>query len=520
MRNAMQSVRLFGVVLMLSNITAAQESPMRAASVQDRAAHYHHYKLIDLGTFGGPASYLTDPGNGRSVLVLNNQGMVAGRASTSTPDPNAPNCLDVDCYLAHAFRWNDGVLGDLGTLPGGNFSQASGINARGWVAVDGTNGDIDPLTGFPVSRGALWKDGQLIDLGTLDGGLEVDAAYVNNGGQVVGFATVGTSPDPSGFSFLGAPIHPFVWKNGVMRDLGTLGGPDALPAPNCNNQRENLIAGSFVSASSPDPNTGAYPVSAFLWDNGKMTNLGTLGGTELFELMCANNAGQVAGGSTLAGDQIMHAFLWDTGSMHDLGTLGGTFSTASWLNNAGEVVGGATTPGDASFHATLWRNGQIVDLGTLEGDCASFALANNAQGQILGESYSCDGPVQRTFLWDKGEIIDLNSVIPVGSNLQLAWATNINDRGEIVGRGLPLGCHEDEQSRTCGHAFLLVPCDGAGIEGCQGNAVEAAQINSATARTNTATASTNPQRTKEFVDRLRARLAPKSPKHPTNGTPH
>jgi probable HAF family extracellular repeat protein len=476
------------------------------------AAQHTQYKLIDLGTFGGPASYLTDPGNGRSILVLNNQGMVAGRASTSTPDPNAPNCLDVDCYLAHAFRWNGGVLSDLGTLPGGNFSQASGINERGWVAVDGTNGEIDPLTGFPASRGALWRDGQLIDLGTLDGGLEVDAVYVNNGGQVVGFASVGTSPDPSGFSFIGAPIHPFIWKDGVMRDLGTFGGPDALPASNCNNQRENLVAGAFLTDSSPDPNTGMYPVSAFLWDNGKMTNVGTLGGTELFELLCTNNAGQVAGGSTLAGDLVMHALLWDKRSMHDLGTLGGTFSTASWLNDAGEVVGGATTTGDESFHATLWRNGKIIDLGTLEGDCASFALANNAQGQVLGESYPCDGRMQRTFLWDRGSIIDLNTVIPSGSDLQLAWATNINDRGEIVGRGLPPGCHEDDQSRTCGHAFLLVPCGTASPGRCQGNGNVSAGINSDTTNTNRATPNVYAQKTKEIVDLLRARVFQRLPK--------
>jgi probable HAF family extracellular repeat protein len=231
MRNAMKSVRLFGVVLMLSSLTAAQESLMRDASVQEHSARYHHCRLIDLGTFGGPASYLTDPGNGQSILVLNNQGMVAGRASTSTPDPDAPNCLDVDCYLPHAFRWNDGVLSDLGTLPGGNFSQASGINARGWVVVEGTTADIDPVTGFPAFRSALWKDGQLIDLGTLDGGVEVNAVYINNGGQVVGFATVGASLDPSGISFLGAPIHPFIWKNGVMRDLGTWADRTRFPRP-------------------------------------------------------------------------------------------------------------------------------------------------------------------------------------------------------------------------------------------------------------------------------------------------
>ena len=68
---------------------------------QDLSAQHSHYKLIDLGTFGGPASYFSDPGNGAGFLVLNNERVVVGRASTSTPDPT---CWDADCYLAHAFR--------------------------------------------------------------------------------------------------------------------------------------------------------------------------------------------------------------------------------------------------------------------------------------------------------------------------------------------------------------------------------------------------------------------------------
>jgi hypothetical protein len=100
------------------------------------------YRLIDLGTFGGQASYLTDPGIEGVSKVLNNQGMLAGKANTSTPDPycGLPNCFD-----AHAFRWDKGVLTDLGTLPGGDNSDVGGINARGWVVENSQTGEIDPF---------------------------------------------------------------------------------------------------------------------------------------------------------------------------------------------------------------------------------------------------------------------------------------------------------------------------------------------------------------------------------------
>ena len=113
-------------------------------TASSNAQQHRRYKLIDIGTFGGPASYLTDPGIGLGFLVLNDAGTLVGRASTSTPDPS---CISPDCFLDHAFRWEHGVLTDLGTLPGGNFSEAHSVNAQGWIAIGGTNGTIDPLTG-------------------------------------------------------------------------------------------------------------------------------------------------------------------------------------------------------------------------------------------------------------------------------------------------------------------------------------------------------------------------------------
>jgi probable HAF family extracellular repeat protein len=104
-----------------------------------------------------------------------------------------------------------------------------------------------------------------------------------------------------------------------------------------------------------------------------MADIPTLGGTSAFG-QCANNRGQVIGQSNLPDDVgcpdscAQHAFFWDNGVLTDLGTLGGGFSQAIWLNNEGEAVGGALTAGDEEFHATLWRNGHITDLNP-DGDC-------------------------------------------------------------------------------------------------------------------------------------------------------
>ncbi len=88
----------------------------------------------------------------------------------------------------------------------------------------------------------------------------------------------------------------------MTRDLGTLGGPDAAPTENCNNERTNLATGFSFADSTPNPDTGIPTMHPVLWQNGKITDLGTLGGTLLGDegLQCTNNAGQVAGTSYLA----------------------------------------------------------------------------------------------------------------------------------------------------------------------------------------------------------------------------
>jgi len=421
--------------------------PLSGAAAQK----HHHYKLVDLGTFGGPTAYGSI--NGPGLQLINNAGVVSSFADTAMPDPNAPTfCYNPDCFLSHAFHWQDGVLTDIGALPGANSSASGPINERGWSVGQSQNGVMDPLVGTPETRATLWIDGRIVDLGTL-GGNQSLASSLNNEGIVVGISQ-NTIPDPVSLFGLGTQTRAFIWQHGVMHDLGTLGGPDAVAI--ALNERGQVVGYSFTNAT-PNPVTGVPTTDPFLWDHGTMIDLGTLGGTNANVgslALVINNKGQVAGTSNLAGDINFHAFSWDRGTLLDLGTLGGSFSTTFWINDAGDVVGWAATTGDQFAHAALWRNGEIIDLGTLDGDCFSQAEAINSKGQIVGLSFSCATGTARAVLWEKGAIIDLSTSVPANTNLSLAEAFNINDRGEILCGCLPPGVQNGEFG---GHDCLLVP---------------------------------------------------------------
>ncbi len=158
------------------------------------AAQHTRYKLIDIGTFGGPQSF-SFFGQARS---LNNGGTLVGFADTSTPDPNYPNSnplVGADPFIEHGVSWRKGTLTDLGALPGINSSNVSWVNDQGVPAGVSTTGNVDPLLGFPAANAVVWVKGHIFNLGTLDGGYESLATAINNRGQIAGFASNST-PDP------------------------------------------------------------------------------------------------------------------------------------------------------------------------------------------------------------------------------------------------------------------------------------------------------------------------------------
>jgi probable HAF family extracellular repeat protein len=200
-----------------------------------------------------------------------------------------------------------------------------------------------------------------------------------------------------------------------------------------------------------------------------MIDLGSLGGTLAGPVTPAskptsesggfNNRGQLVGIATLPGDQIVHPFLWDGEKLIDLftETEGGHPVSAAALNDVGEVVGGAVFP-NRTVDAYLWKNGVATDLGTVDRDGCSWARAINSRGQVVGQSFDCDGSTLHAFLWENGSIVDLNKLIQHNSQLQLVDPLSINDRGEIAGIGLPPGCTLLGDA-VCGHAFVLIPCN-------------------------------------------------------------
>lgn len=456
-------IRQLITVVLFAVLAAASDS----GAQNSNNSHNPRYRLIDMGTLGGPISYGSV--NGVGFRLLNDSGTVASYADLAVPDPNASFfCYDADCYQAHASLWEHGMITDLGALPENNNSAAGSINPRGWATGQSQSSTIDPVLGFPEFRAVLWKHGQIIDLGTLDSGTESLGVFVNDAGQVIGFSTVNTEPDPVGF--IGFPTHSFIWQNGQKLDIGTLGGDDTFPGASCSHPPEGMVWGMSTTSTTLNLGTELPTFDPFLWDHGKMTDLGTLGGA-WGSAQCANNRHQIIGQSSLAETPIAcsdgrlqgcHAFLWEDGRMQDLGTLGGPNSEAIWINEGGLIAGSADFPRprpEVNLHdAVIWKDGKIKDLGTVDGDACSRAYGLNARGQIVGTSTDCSNALH-AFLWEEGEpMLDLNKLIPPGSGWVLTNAFNINDRGEILAKAAPEGFTPNDDA-DLGHLVLLVPCN-------------------------------------------------------------
>jgi probable HAF family extracellular repeat protein len=287
----------------------------------------------------------------------------------------------------------------------------------------------------------LWDNGTMIDLGTL-GGSNSYARGINDLGQVVGYADV--PGDAAHDAFLITP-QGGEWfrdsnhdgRNDLMIDLGTLPGAGSSEATDVNN------AGQVVGGSG---------ANAFLWEAGNgMINLGAGYATGI------NNAGQVVGGSGSS------AFLWDAAHGMTILGAGADYTYAADINDVGQVVGSQWNDSSARSIAFLWTpdspnglTGSFIDLPVPPDAFESSAAAINNAGQVVGYSSvwldnGWDGEEDRyAALWDaEGGMVYLQDHLLPGPHAAfLPNAEAINDHGVILTHGMYDYYY---------HAYLLTP---------------------------------------------------------------
>jgi len=209
--------------------------------------------------------------------------------------------------------------------------------------------------------------------------------------------------------------HAALWRNSLLTDLGTLGGPNSSVTWNVKNTQgiivgisqtadPQLLGESWSSAAFySTPNNVGYINLGFVWQNNQMRRLLPFPGGNNGFATGANNFGKVVG--------------WAENGVHDANCC------------CSQVL---------QFRPAVWTLGppdQIQDLPLFPSDTSGAATAINDNGQIVGISGICDQAVGRhtakhAVLWENGTVTDIYPDAPA------PWwntPTAINQHGDVVG---------------------------------------------------------------------------------------
>jgi len=306
-------------------------------------------------------------------------------------------------------------------------SHINNINHDGTVNV---SGEVVSTASTTLGvRAFAWKDGKIRVLPDLKRSHGSSFAVAdNNRGLVVGW-----SYGPNG-------QHAVLWDaHDQITDLGTLPGYQFSLARSVNSKGQ--VVGYAFSQHSGTAAKLDGPARAFLWQSGKMVDLGTVPGCTSSRAYAINDSGQIAGW-LLTNDGATHAMVYENGTMHDIGTLGGKTSLATAINNQGQVVGAAQRY-DGTVASFFWQNGAMHDIGSIGDDMRGRAWAINDLGQVVGLSFgqnvNIDGYGGHPYIWDIVHGIRPLAVLMRGdpantNNIFHSYTVfSINNKGEVLG---------------------------------------------------------------------------------------
>jgi probable HAF family extracellular repeat protein len=389
--------------LVLVILTAAMAPAAIAAPAPQHPDRRPHYRITILPSIGGTNSRANS---------TDDVGVVAGY---SKPAGDA---------VRHATVWFLDQSLDLGTLGGTAFNSTVAWpvkNNVGFISGISETGAVNPLhetwscgpffaTSGNVCYGfvkSLWG-GSMQPLLPLGGGINSYATGTNDFGVTAGWAENGVHDSTCnlyGDSDQVLQFLPVTWRFGASR-------PQALA----------LLRGDSSGAATA------------INDRGQIVGI-------------SGDCDQAVGRATAR-----HAVMWQNGRVVDLGNIGGDlWNTPGAINERGDVAGFAATEMDdvAADTTHAFRklfNRPMQDLGVLPGDVSSTGTGINLSGQVVGYSV---GATTRAFLWKDGTMYDLADLAPEFHG-QLVLANDIDDFGRIAGRGVDPVTHETV-------AFVAIP---------------------------------------------------------------
>lgn len=308
-------------------------------------------------------------------------------------------------------RYRVETIGVLGPDNASSYSWAYGLNNHGSVV--GYSYAQDDEVPF---RAFAYENGQIRDLGNMNGFNTTSARAINDRGQIVGYATNWATYED----------RPFLYDKGQLKELNpALGAGNAAYAHAINESGQ--VAGTINGRAYVHDGTQAH----FIPFEGE--DIGTT-------IAWAINDHGVAVGRAEHGFGRTDAFVWDGSSVSYLPAPQGASDSrmdGADINNAGQILV------DANYRAFLYDGGTYQALGTLNGMSTS-AAALNEKGWIVGSSeVGGSNPSQpfHAFLWRNGRMRDLNDLLDhdAAQRWELYYAMDINDRGQIVGLGMTDG---------------------------------------------------------------------------------
>jgi probable HAF family extracellular repeat protein len=332
---------VFTVLTMLAGLTTCSEPSDPTDGFEAVHKSVHRITAIDLQFPGDGAAF---DNNNRGEIVGLADVFGVWRKDQFQPLPLPPdwdgvtaNAIDASGAIvgvsvqegqpfAHGILYEDGVLHDLGVLPGDAGSEARAINAGGDIVGISITSDL-------LEHAVLWRKGQIIALGALPGDVSSAAWGIDNAGRVVG-----ESRDAN------ANSRPFVWHNGVMTELTQL----EQPGIGLSFTRDEIAAWTCPDAKA-GPNA-SHRVGVIAWVPCPIESPDEL----IPDIEDVNASGQAVGTvlRRLDIDHLAsHGYLWSGGKRILLPPVAGEPDVGSEphaINDQGDIVG------HTSVGATLW----------------------------------------------------------------------------------------------------------------------------------------------------------------------